>query len=67
MEVTDEVLAQLTPFELTMEPGDMLYLPRGWIHAPFTFDDSHSMHVTLGVEPSRWDEVSVRCRCKYYD
>jgi hypothetical protein len=37
------------PFlELDMQPGDLLYLPRGWVHTTNT-SESASMHVTLGV------------------
>jgi uncharacterized RmlC-like cupin family protein len=34
---------------LTMEPGDLLYLPRGTPHAPATEDDAGSVHLTVGL------------------
>jgi ribosomal protein L16 Arg81 hydroxylase len=33
---------------ITLNPGDLLYLPRGYIHATST-DDTYSLHVTLGL------------------
>jgi ribosomal protein L16 Arg81 hydroxylase len=35
---------------VTLEPGDMLYVPRGLFHEARTSDDL-SLHVTLGVHP----------------
>ena len=32
----------------TLEDGDALYLPRGWIHAPVPLDGP-SMHLTIGI------------------
>lgn len=34
--------------ERVLEPGDLLYLPRGFVHAARALDDT-SVHVTLGV------------------
>lgn len=39
--------------EPDMEPGDMLYLPRGYVHAAST-SDSFSAHVTIGVTVYTW-------------
>jgi Cupin superfamily protein len=36
--------------EVTLEPGDTLYLPRGWLHRAATSDDE-SLHLTIGVHP----------------
>lgn len=30
-----------------LQPGDMLYFPRGWIHQARTVEDQHSLHITL--------------------
>jgi ribosomal protein L16 Arg81 hydroxylase len=36
-----------------MSPGDLLYLPRGWLHAASALDDT-SLHITLGIHrPTR--------------
>jgi lysine-specific demethylase/histidyl-hydroxylase NO66 len=36
--------------EVTLEPGDTLYLPRGWPHRATTTDDE-SLHLTVGLHP----------------
>lgn len=36
--------------EITLEPGDVLYLPRGMVHGAVTRDEV-SAHLTLGVHP----------------
>ena len=42
--------------ELELHPGDLLYLPRGYVHSAAT-SDSHSLHVTLGVTCFTWIEL----------
>ncbi|HEX2127971.1 MAG TPA: cupin domain-containing protein [Solirubrobacterales bacterium] len=37
--------------EVTLKPGDTLYLPRGWPHQAFT-SDVHSLHLTIGLHPA---------------
>jgi hypothetical protein len=39
--------------ELTLRPGDTLYLPRGWLHDALT-SDTDSLHVTVGVNLHTW-------------
>lgn len=42
--------AEETPYlDVVLEPGDSLYLPRGWIHAASALGEV-SIHVTLGVQ-----------------
>jgi hypothetical protein len=36
--------------DFTLEPGDTLYLPRGWPHQAHT-SDSDSLHLTIGLHP----------------
>jgi len=36
-----------------LEPGDLLYVPRGTIHGPHT-TNSYSLHITMGFRPLRW-------------
>jgi lysine-specific demethylase/histidyl-hydroxylase NO66 len=36
--------------ELTLEPGDTLYLPRGWPHEAVAQDED-SLHLTIGLHP----------------
>lgn len=42
--------------EVDLTPGDLLYLPRGFVHTTAT-SDSFSVHVTLGVTVYTWMEV----------
>jgi hypothetical protein len=43
--------------DFTLEPGDTLYLPRGWPHQAHT-SDSDSLHLTIGLHPqTRLDAV----------
>lgn len=35
--------------EVTLEAGDMLYFPRGYIHQGITVDGEHSLHVTVSM------------------
>ncbi len=41
-----------------LEPGDVLYLPRGWVHCGRT-SDQPSLHLTFGVSPMRWMDLLV--------
>jgi ribosomal protein L16 Arg81 hydroxylase len=42
--------------ELDLAPGDLLYLPRGYIHTTAT-SNSCSIHVTLGITVYTWVEL----------
>lgn len=44
------------PFEFVLEPGDLLYLPRGFVHEARSVD-SISAHVTLGIYPLTWVDL----------
>jgi ribosomal protein L16 Arg81 hydroxylase len=39
--------------DITLQAGDTLYLPRGWLHQALT-SSSDSLHVTVGVNVRRW-------------
>ena len=39
--------------DVTLQPGDTLYLPRGWLHEALT-SDSDSLHLTVGVNVYTW-------------
>lgn len=41
------------PSSVTLEPGDSLYLPRGWPHAAATLD-TPSLHITIGILGPTW-------------
>jgi hypothetical protein len=36
-----------------LRPGDMLYLPRGWLHEALT-SDTDSLHITVGINVVTW-------------
>jgi ribosomal protein L16 Arg81 hydroxylase len=42
--------------ELDLVPGDLLYLPRGFVHTTET-SDSFSIHVTLGITVYTWVDL----------
>ena len=39
--------------DVELEPGDTLYLPRGWLHEALTSQDD-SLHLTVGVNVVTW-------------
>jgi ribosomal protein L16 Arg81 hydroxylase len=43
-------------FELALVPGDLLYLPRGFVHT-ITTSNRPSVHVTLGITVYTWVEL----------
>jgi ribosomal protein L16 Arg81 hydroxylase len=42
--------------ELELNPGDLLYLPRGYVHAAHT-SHGHSAHITIGITVYTWVEL----------
>ncbi|KAI5754505.1 hypothetical protein M8J77_009085 [Diaphorina citri] len=43
---------------VTLEPGDLLYLPRGYIHQASTVTNEHSLHVTISVyQKTAWIDL----------
>lgn len=45
--------------EYVLEPGDVLYLPRGYVHVAMT-DDLRSLHVTFGMSAYRLYDVLAK-------
>jgi hypothetical protein len=43
--------------ELTLAPGDALYIPRGVMHDAATEPGEHSLHVTLGLLEPSWAQA----------
>ncbi|XP_055638168.1 bifunctional lysine-specific demethylase and histidyl-hydroxylase NO66 [Toxorhynchites rutilus septentrionalis] len=44
--------------EVTLEPGDLLYFPRGIIHQACTVSGHHSLHVTMSVyQKNSWADL----------
>lgn len=46
-------------WEAVLEPGDVLYLPRGEIHAAAVIDGEDSLHLTVGITPPRIDALAA--------
>lgn len=47
---SDRYLTTTPDSEIELLPGDLIYIPRGFVHDTFT-TDSTSIHITLGVFP----------------
>jgi ribosomal protein L16 Arg81 hydroxylase len=51
--------------EIDLQPGDLIYIPRGFVHEAMT-SDTQSLHVTLGISSYTWMDVFAealdRCR-----
>lgn len=43
-------------YEFTLQPGDMVYVPRGLMHDAISTDED-SCHITLGVLPNTWSDL----------
>jgi ribosomal protein L16 Arg81 hydroxylase len=43
---------------LHLQPGDLLYIPRGYVHHAAT-DDAFSLHLTIGLYSHQWFDVIV--------
>jgi hypothetical protein len=42
--------------DVTLRPGDTLYLPRGWLHEAVT-SETDSLHLTVGVNVITWQQA----------
>ena len=40
--------------ETTLLPGDVLYMPRGWVHEAATVESEGSLHLTLALATQDW-------------
>jgi len=43
-------------YDFTLEQGDVVYIPRGFVHAA-ECGSENSLHITLGVYPTAWDDL----------
>ncbi|MFF4925871.1 JmjC domain-containing protein [Kitasatospora sp. NPDC001261] len=48
-EQRDHVRTAPSDFETTLRPGDTLWVPRGWIHAPYPVGAATSLHLTFAI------------------
>ncbi|XP_076802755.1 ribosomal oxygenase 1-like isoform X1 [Clavelina lepadiformis] len=45
-------------FSTTLEPGDLLYFPRGFIHQASSLPGSHSLHITISTyQRNSWGDL----------
>lgn len=52
--IPPEILAEPPVIECYLCPGDVLYMPRGFVHEAFAPDDDSSWHATLAVATHDW-------------
>jgi hypothetical protein len=52
----DPVGGRPAALDVVMQPGDALYLPRGWLHSAQTTDE-RSIHLTVGLLATTWADV----------
>ncbi|CAF0829461.1 unnamed protein product [Rotaria sordida] len=44
--------------DVVLEAGDLLYMPRGYIHYGYTLDDAHSLHLTVSCyQQQTWGDL----------
>ncbi|WP_197085322.1 JmjC domain-containing protein [Saccharothrix sp. ST-888] len=52
-------LANTPPAQtFTLEPGDVLWLPRGYVHSPYTVGDESSLHLTVAFKERTYHWVA---------
>ena len=54
-----------TLFDITLRPGDFLYIPRGFYHNAYT-SDALSMHLTVGVYVLTWHDALVHALSRLF-
>lgn len=54
----DETDSELPLYDFTMEAGDLLYMPRGFVHEANTLE-SASAHLTIGIHVLTWLDLLV--------
>lgn len=47
------------PRMVELSAGQLMYIPRGWIHDAETANES-SLHLTIGIHPSRWYDLASK-------
>ena len=59
LEVPQEVLDGPTVIETTLSPGDVLYMPRGYVHEARANDQDLSFHVTIALATHDWTLAGI--------
>lgn len=52
--VPDDVLHGPVMISRTLHPGDVLYMPRGYVHQAHAVDDQPSFHITVALATHDW-------------
>lgn len=47
-------------FEAVTEPGDVMYIPRGYFHGAAATEDGPSLHATVGMVPLVWRDLLLQ-------
>lgn len=59
LDVPGGLLAQEPTMKIVLGPGDVLYMPRGFVHEAFCLEDTSSWHATLAVATHDWSWSKV--------
>ena len=59
LEVPQSVLDGPTLLETTLSSGDVLYMPRGYVHEARANDDNYSFHVTIALATHDWTLAGI--------
>ena len=59
LEVPQSVLDGPTLIETTLLPGDVLYMPRGYVHEARANDENFSFHVTIALATHDWTLAGI--------
>lgn len=52
--------------DVVLEPGDFLYVPRGWYHKAYT-SDALSVHFTIGAYTVTWHDAVLAALAEVFD
>lgn len=55
-----DVAGRPSSLSIRLSAGDVLYVPRGWIHEAQSGPETSSWHLTLGIHPATWYDVLAR-------
>ena len=56
---SSEHVAGKLDLNFTMEPGDCLYIPRGYMHDATNVGDQPSLHITVGLLVKKWADLML--------
>lgn len=59
LEVPAEVLEGPILIQTVLHPGDVLYMPRGYVHEAQTHEDNLSFHVTIALATHDWTLAGI--------